>query len=72
MNNDTVSLVMNYGEVKANIPYAIIDEGYDFVTIRYHGKPMCIPNTLISRPQPIRRYENGLPTYEEILEDEEI
>jgi hypothetical protein len=69
-----ITLEVQYGPVKPNTEYSIIKEGSDFVTIRCGGKPVNVPNHLLTRVRYRRGkpQEDHLPSYEEIIEAEEV
>ena len=61
-------LLCNYSPLKANVSYRVNQEGFDWVSIKYNGKPIIISKSLI-HPDPISSlYE--LP--EEDIYDEEL
>jgi len=35
----------NYGPVKTDQDYQVVEEGYDYTTLRCRGKNICVPNT---------------------------
>ncbi len=37
----------NYGELKKNVEYLVLETGYDWVRIRCHGTSFYIPVTLL-------------------------
>ena len=63
----TVSIEQSYGIVAPGIEYNVINEGYDFVTIRCNGKPMTVPKYLIAKAHKYSRKHEDLPTYDDIL-----
>ena len=72
MDTDTVELVCNYGELKTGIEYPVQEEGCDWMKLRVHGTNFYVPKTIVKAFQPVRRYvRERLPTYEEILAEEE-
>lgn len=71
---EMVTLEYQYGEVSPHTEYQILKEGYDYVTIKCHGKPINVPNHLLTRVKYRRGkpQEDFLPSYEEIIEAEGV
>jgi hypothetical protein len=67
---EKVELVCRYGELTTDIEYEVVEDGYDYMRLRHHGRCIYVPKTLIKSCQPLRRTRQYLPTYEEILEEE--
>jgi len=68
--NESVCVYEQYGPVKIDTEYQVIDNGFDFMTIRCHGKPICVPNLFLTRSS--KQYKNDLPSYEDIISAEDI
>jgi len=68
---ESVCVCEQYGPLMKDVEYAIINEGLDFMTLKCHGKPICVPSMYLTRPSN-KQYRAELPTYEDIIEAEEI
>lgn len=68
---ETISVQERYGSIKPGVDYRIVEDGYDFIRIRYQGKGIYIPKKFTERSKK-RSYHEELPTYEDIVSEEEI
>lgn len=68
---DIVTLQEHYGFVEAGRDYPVLQEGYDFLKIKYQGKGVYIPKSCAEKSKRRQAYE-PLPTYEDIISEEEI
>ena len=71
IKSESVCVCEEYGPVKMDTEYAVIDTGYDFTTVRCHGNPICVPSMFISQPSH-KEYKHYLPSYEDIISEEDI
>jgi hypothetical protein len=69
--NETISFVENYGPVKTDIRYRLVNKGYDYVAIICQGKLMYVPIAFVEKYERRRKKYEDLPTYEEIMAAEE-
>ena len=40
-----------YGDIKANVLYTVIDEGYDWVMVSFRGGNICVPKIFLGDKQ---------------------
>lgn len=46
-NVETVLVTMNYGIVRRNVEYRVLDRGYDSLCVSARGKPVWIPTYVL-------------------------
>ena len=68
---ETVTLQERYGSLKAGTECRVIEDGMDYVKVRYQGKGVYIPVKMVQASRK-RRFAENLPTYEDILSEEEV
>jgi hypothetical protein len=71
LNSESVCVCEQYGPVQVDVEYAVIKEGYDYVMLRCHGNPICVPSMFVVKPSH-KEYKNYLPSYEDIISEEDI
>jgi len=67
---EKVELICKYGELTTDIQYEVIENGYDYMRLKHHGRCIHVSKNLIKSCQPKRYVRERLPTYDEILEAE--
>ena len=69
--SETICVVENYGPAKVGQEYKVVKEGSDHVIVSCQGKPIHIPFAMLKQPERRQKYHE-LPTYEDIVEAEDI
>ena len=66
---ETRVLSENYGPIKAGVEYQCVDDGLDYVVLKCRGSRYYVPTIFIQKY--IKKNDYFLPSYEEIIEEEE-
>jgi hypothetical protein len=53
-HKDYRTAFMNYGPVKANSSYRVLQYGYDYTILKVNGTPIHTPNFVLERQEKIR------------------
>jgi hypothetical protein len=67
--SEFVSVKLAYCESKPGVNYQVLSNGFDSVTIKCKGRPLCIPKGYITSPTFANREEYE-PSYEDIVAKE--
>lgn len=73
MIKELVGVCQVYANAKPGVDYVVLENYYDYVVVKCQGKPLCIPDYLLTSPMRAAQYNTSRPefqTYEDIIAQE--